>query len=87
MDEKFSFQPRVFLWGCLGAAAPEIVKLAKLAAGATSIQISFSPLYFFLMVVFVVIGGLFANGFRPGDAWKAIYIGATFPLIISSWLS
>ena len=76
-----------FGWGCLGGAAPHAVMLYKVVTGMTSQPLpTFSAVYISVMVVFTVFAGLFALGWKPEHPLKAIWVGVSFPTIISAML-
>jgi len=70
----------IFLTGCLGAAAPEIVRLYRLRAR----KATFNSLYLLISVAFFALGGLVAAILPATTLWGAFYVGAGLPAIVSS---
>ena len=71
----------IFLTGCIGAAAPEIVRLYKIR----SRRLRFKRFYFFISVIFFFLGGFVAVILPATTLWGAFYVGASLPIIISSF--
>jgi hypothetical protein len=72
-----------FLWGCVGAAAPEVIRLYKYAQSGTPFPaINWGYFYFFLGL-YVFFGGLVAIAWKPEHSWKALWVGASLPSIIA----
>lgn len=75
------------LYGALGAAAPENVRLFRVVTGRTRESLPrFNKVYFVVTAVFLLFGGVFSFALNPQSPWAALYIGATFPIIVSAWL-
>jgi len=72
-----------FYWGSLGSALPEIIRIYKIATSGQSLP-DFSLPYFLISAVFVVAGGLFTVAWRPENEFKAIWVGISFPVIVSA---
>jgi hypothetical protein len=74
-----------FLFGALGATAPEVVRLYKLVTGQTAgILPHFSPPYVALSVMFVGAGGVLAVVWGENNPLKCLWVGVSLPVIISS---
>jgi hypothetical protein len=71
-----------FLYGALGALAPEVVRIYKTSDLSL---IHSSPYLIVVSVVFVLLGGVFADAWEDNHAIKCLYIGATFPIWLSAW--
>ena len=79
-----------FGWGALGAAAPEIIRLYRIVTdpGATpGAPHRFTFWYFSISLVFLILGGAVAVAWGENNALKCIWVGASVPLIISSFAS
>jgi len=80
---------RRFLWGSVGAAAPEVIRLYKAFAsdvGQLPSLPHFSSVYLLVSLAFIVFGGLFACAWGDNHPMRCIYVGLSFPLIVSSSL-
>jgi len=44
-----------------------------------------SPYLIAVSIVFVLLGGVFADAWEDNHAIKCLYVGATFPVWLSSW--
>jgi hypothetical protein len=77
---KWSFQR--FAYGAVGALAPEVVRIYK--ASDLSL-IHSSPYLIAVSIVFVLLGGVFADAWEDNHAIKCLYVGATFPVWLSAW--
>ena len=77
---RWSFQR--FAYGAVGALAPEVVRIYK--ASDLSL-IHSSPFLIAVSIVFVLLGGVFADAWEDDHAIKCLYIGATFPVWLSAW--
>lgn len=74
-------------YGAVGAAAPEVVRLWRIITGRTRESLPrIDPVYFLVAGLFLVLGGIFARALNASNPVAALYIGATFPLILSGWL-
>jgi hypothetical protein len=79
-----------FWYGCVGAAAPEIVRLLKAYKEQQASVFPASDWSLGLILVsvaFVGLGGVFASAWGDDYPIKCIYNGATFPLLLSAWFS
>ncbi len=71
-----------FGWGAIGAAAPEVYRITRTADVSL---VHAHPYLIVMSIAYVFIGGAFAVAWEDEWALKSIYIGATFPLWISTW--
>lgn len=72
----------IFVAGCIGAAAPEIVRLYKLR----SRQVATVPrTYWLFSLLFFFLGGVVAILLPATTPWGALYIGISLPTLVSSW--
>jgi hypothetical protein len=70
------------VYGTLGAAAPEVVRIYRTA----DISLMRGPLSLICFsIAFVLLGGIFADAWEDDRAIKCLYLGATFPIWISAW--
>jgi hypothetical protein len=72
----------VFLLGCIGALAPEIVRLYKLRHRPPKSIISLW--YFVTTAVYAALGGVVAVTLPAVTLWGALYAGITTPVLIST---
>jgi len=72
-----------FLWGSIGGLAPEVLRWFKIAATGGAIPQLHWLLYVVFLVLYVLIAGLVAIAFRPDNAWKGLWVGASLPALIA----
>lgn len=78
---------KICLAGCVGAAAPEIVRIYKIVtAGDVAILPNFGPSYFLISILFILLGGIVAIVLDSPHPANAFFVGVTLPIIISSAL-
>ena len=73
------FDLLIFLFGCIGAAAPEIVRVYRTKKYNFSITWKMALVSF----LFFVLGGLMAVVLESSSWYAAFYSGAATPLLIS----
>ena len=71
----------IFLFGFIGAFAPEIVRLYRLRYSEPKIKCPFY--YIIISFIFFVLGGIMALILSASNFYNAFYIGASLPTIIS----
>ncbi len=71
----------VFLIGCVGAIAPEILRLYRLR---NSLRFTWSWGYILISIVFVLLGGFVAYILDPSNSYAAFYSGVGTPFIINA---
>ncbi|MFQ5758590.1 MAG: hypothetical protein ACE5IF_02805, partial [Candidatus Bathyarchaeia archaeon] len=72
----------VFIFGCVGAAAPEVLRIYKKRdKGIEIINLRF---YLFTSLLFVALGGIVANILPTSTPWGAFYVGVSLPTIVST---
>ena len=69
----------VFFFGCIGAAAPEIVRIYRTKSQSFDITRKNA----LVSVIFFVLGGTLAIAFQSPSPYAAFYTGVATPLIIS----
>jgi len=74
-----TFNP--FLIGCIGALAPEIIRLYKLRFNP-SVRWSWSYLLF--SIPFILLGGFMAYILEPTTSYAAFYTGVSTPFIVTT---
>ena len=72
----------VFCVGCVGAIAPEVVRLYQLRRAWN--KKGFSPAYWMISAAFAALGGVMAVILPAVNLYAAFYAGATMPVTISA---
>lgn len=81
-QERWSW--RRFFYGAVGALAPEAVRWYNIVRfGGQPLHVTLA--YVVWSLVFIAIGGVFASAWGDNHAYKCLYIGATFPILVSAW--
>lgn len=75
------FNLDIFLLGCIGAIAPEIVRLYNLR---TNPQFTWSWFYLVVSTLFALLGGLIAWVLPSTTYYGAFYAGVTTPVLITT---
>jgi len=70
-----------FLIGCVGAIAPEILRLYRLR---NSIRFNWSWGYIIISIIFVLLGGFVSYILEPSNSYAAFYSGVGTPFIINA---
>jgi regulator of replication initiation timing len=70
-----------FWVGCIGALAPEALRLYKLRTNAV---FKWNPSYLICTLPFVVVGGFIASLSEPTAEWSAFYSGLCAPVLINT---
>jgi hypothetical protein len=74
-----------FIWGCVGASAPEILRLYRIATSHTRKRVTKNiGFYLFIVPIFIALGGLFAVAWGDDNPLKCIWVGVSLPVIIST---
>ncbi|MCJ7729089.1 MAG: hypothetical protein MUO27_04325 [Sedimentisphaerales bacterium] len=73
-----------FCWGFFGATLPEIIRLQKIVTNPTLKTDFLSIEYFLVSLLFFCAAGLLSIAWKPENPYKAILLGASFPVIIST---
>ena len=71
----------VFLIGCVGAIAPEILRLYRLR---NTLVFNWSWGYIFISIIFVLLGGFVSYILEPSNRYAAFYTGISTPFIINA---
>lgn len=72
-----------FLWGCFGSVLPEILRLYNIVTHEQALPRFVWP-YFIISLVFVLAAGAFTIAWEPENRFKAIWVGASFPTLVST---
>ncbi len=73
-----------FWWGAFGAILPQVVKFFKIVAEGDPLPHLNWILYFIVLAVFVCAAGGFSIAWKPENRYKAIWIGASLPVLVST---
>lgn len=74
-----------FFWGLFGSMLPEVLRLYRVASSGQP-QPDFHWFYFSMSAIFVVSGGIFTVAWKPENPHKAMWVGASFPLLASAMI-
>ncbi len=75
-----------FLFGAIGATAPEVLRLYKIVTDRSSDSLpNFSKAYFLISVLFIGLGGTFAVVWGETNPLKSLWVGISLPVIISTF--
>lgn len=72
----------LLLWGCLGAILPELLRFFRLAAAGQPFPALNWPLYSIILAA-----GAFTVAWQADSPFKAIWVGASFPTIITALIT
>ena len=76
-----------FLWGTLGAVAPEIIRIYRITTGVSQARLpAFGLQYFLVSVAYVVMSGFIVLASGKTSPLECIWIGVSVPAIISTVL-
>ena len=78
-----AFSWPIFIFGCVGAVAPEIVRLYRIRNDPA---FNWSWFYLIISLLFAGLGGLVAWILPATTYWGAFYAGAAMPVIVSTIL-
>jgi hypothetical protein len=73
-----------FWWGCFGAVLPQAVRFFLLVANGHPLPTLNWFLYGLLLLPYVLSAGLFSVGWKPENEFKAIWVGASLPALVSA---
>ena len=73
-----------FCWGFFGATLPEIIRLQKIVTDPMQKIDFFSIPYCLLLLAYLCAAGVLSIAWKPENPYKAIWLGASFPVIIST---
>jgi hypothetical protein len=73
-----------FYWGAFGAILPELLRLYKTIQAGN--QPAFQLYYILISAAFVLAAGIFAIAWRPENAFKAIWVGISFPVLVAAMI-
>jgi hypothetical protein len=71
----------MFFWGAFGALLPQIIELH---GSSMKIDLLASIRQGIISVVYAIAAGIFTIAWGPETAFKAIWVGISFPVLVSS---
>src|SRR5262245_46981148 len=74
----------IFLLGCAGALAPEVVRLYGIRSRPR--QFKWSWFYIVISLLFACLGGLLALTLPATTYWGAVYAGISTPVLVNTVL-
>ena len=74
-----------FWWGSFGSLLPEVLRLYKVAVVGLSPP-TFHWYYLVISIIFVISAGIFAIAWKPENPFKAIWVGVSFPVLVSTMI-
>lgn len=74
----------LFWCGCFGSLLPQLLRFFKLVADGQPLPSLDWPLYFLLLFLFVLAAGAFTVAWKAESAFKAIWVGASFPTLVTT---
>ena len=75
----------IFLFGFIGGCMPEGIRIHRIVSSGGFIQFQYPGLYIFMSFVMAIFGGILAIAFDSPNILNAIWIGASTPLIITTF--
>ena len=73
-----------FLWGAIGACAPEAFRIYRIATGKTRERVTKSKLFYVVATIaWALLGGAFAVAWGSDQPLKCLWVGVSLPTIIS----
>jgi hypothetical protein len=75
---------QLFWCGCFGAVLPEVVRFFKLVSVGSPLPNLNWPLYAGILLVFLLSAGGFTVAWKAENAFKAIWVGASFPTLVTT---
>ena len=73
-----------FWWGLFGAILPEVVRFFKIAAAGQPMPHLNWVAYIVLLLLSACFAGGFSVAWKPESPYKAIWIGASLPVLVSA---
>jgi hypothetical protein len=79
-----------FLWGSFGALLPELLRIYTFVIHQQSLPTlswKYIIAYTGISVIFMVFAGGFTIAWEAENAFKSVWVGASFPTLISALIS
>jgi len=79
-------QLEIFVFGGIGAIAPEILRWRRIVTSPRPIPFRHPVLYVLVSLLFVALGGALAIAFESQSRYAALYVGLAAPTLVSAGL-
>ena len=80
----------LFWWGLFGSLLPEIIRTYHVVTRGVRPKVTRSAAgrfeYFAVSAAYAFSAGLFTYAWQPENEFKAIWVGVSFPLLVSAML-
>lgn len=74
-----------FMWGCFGSFLPELLRLYNIVTHEQSLP-HFTWPYLIISVLFILSAGVFTIAWEADSRFKGVWVGASFPTLVSALL-
>lgn len=74
-----------FWWGLFGSVLPEIIRLKNLVSSGQELP-EFTWPFIFISLIYIVAAGLFVVAWQAENPFKAMWVGASVPTLVSAML-
>lgn len=74
-----------FWWGLFGSVLPEIIRLKNLVSSGQALP-EFTWPFIFISLAYIIAAGLFVVAWQAENPFKAVWVGASFPTLVSAML-
>jgi len=74
-----------FWWGLFESVLPEIIRLKNLVSSGQMLP-EFTWPFIFISLAYIIAAGLFVVAWQAENPFKAIWVGASFPTLVSAML-
>lgn len=75
----------IFIYGFIGGCSPELVRIQRVIRDRGFIGIDYPYIYIIISICLALIGGLLAIAFGSPNMLNAFWIGASTPVIVSTF--
>ena len=79
----------MFWWGSFGSLLPEIIRFKNIISAIQTLpQLNWSYIliYAAISLAYMAAAGGFTIGWKPESEFKAMWVGASFPALVSTML-
>lgn len=76
-----------FWYGCFGSILPEVIRVYQGFIHQQilpSVSWKYLTIYAVISLVFMTFAGIFTIAWEPENAFKAVWVGASFPTLVSA---
>lgn len=78
---------KAFLWAAFGSLLPEVLRLYRLTVDANPLPSYNWWQYAILSLLFVTFAGFFSVAWQPETELKAVWLGASFPIVVAQLIA